>query len=666
MRDGEVMAWFNNLKIQVKLLAGFAAVIVLLGVAIFVTLNALSAAQNDATQLYQEQLLAIAKIADANDAIDTSSIDAKSALLATDATTRDKNIESSQSLLAAGIKAMAEYKAMLTVPALIDGATAIQNDLTALQQSREDVFTTLKSKDAAAAIDVNSNGVNGHEAAAAISAKITTAVTAAQDEKVARASEIFDQLNANVSSSRTQSLVLAGIGAVMAMGIGFYISRRLKKDVEVVKSRMESIETKCLVFLETGIKAVEQGDLTVDAQPVTPKVDKYGKDELGQMAAGINRMLDKLISTIGSYNSMRNGLSGIVSGVRSNATTILQASEQLRESSDQMASATGQIATAINEVTRSAVSLSGLSQDSAREIEQVAAGSQQLAAAADSNSGSAGESRAEAVRMNDQIVVVANASNEVAKAAEESRAAALAGQQAVGQAVASMASIASAVDRASRTVDELGSYGAQIGDIVKVIDEIASQTNLLALNAAIEAARAGEQGRGFAVVADNVRQLAERSSESTKEIAALIAKVQQGTEQAVEAMGAGVKDVEQGREITTRAGEALESIIASVQQSAVQMQTIARDVQGLSGGAPAHRRLGGSDRGVGGRVGDRCGGDGTRHDARHRGHHPGLGDQRRDVGFRGRGFCLDRGAERAIGRTGGDGQPDEGARRGAQ
>ena len=132
-------------------------------------------------------------------------------------------------------------------------------------------------------------------------------------------------------------------------------------------------------------------------------------------------------------------------------------------------------------------------------------------------------------------------------------------------------------------------YGQQIGDIVKVIDEIAGQTNLLALNAAIEAARAGEQGRGFAVVADNVRGLAERSSQSTKEIAALIAKVQQGTEDAVEAMGAGVKDVEKGREITTRAGEALESIIASVQQSAVQMQTIAKDVQGLSCGRRAHR-----------------------------------------------------------------------------
>lgn len=148
-----------------------------------------------------------------------------------------------------------------------------------------------------------------------------------------------------------------------------------------------------------------------------------------------------------------------------------------------------------------------------------------------------------------------------------------------------MESIARAVGRASSTVDQLGAYGEQIGDIVKAIDEIAAQTNLLALNAAIEAARAGEQGRGFAVVAENVRELAERSSESTKEIADLIAKVRAGTEEAVAAMGMGVQDVEHGREITAQAGAALASIISSVQESAIQMQTIAADVQDLAGGA---------------------------------------------------------------------------------
>jgi methyl-accepting chemotaxis protein len=387
------------------------------------------------------------------------------------------------------------------------------------------------------------------------------------------------------SSARLLLIGVTSVAVLIGLGIAFYIARSLAGAAKAVVSRLVSIQDHCLANLQSGMVGLANGDLTIMVAPVTPKIEKYTKDEVGQAAAATNDILDKMVGTIKSYNEARASLNQIVGGVRGNAASILSASEQLRESSDQMASATGQIATAINEVTRSAVSLSGLSQESAREIEQVAAGSQQLAAAAESNSGSAAESKSEAVRMNEQILVVSTAAGDVAKSADESRTAALAGQQAVKQAVASMESIAKAVGRAQRTVDQLGSYGQQIGDIVKAIDDIASQTNLLALNAAIEAARAGEQGRGFAVVADNVRQLAERSSQSTKEIAALIAKVQSGTEEAVEAMGLGVRDVEAGREITTRAGQALESIITTVQQSAVQMQTIASDVQSLAGGA---------------------------------------------------------------------------------
>lgn len=314
-------------------------------------------------------------------------------------------------------------------------------------------------------------------------------------------------------------------------------------------------------------------------------LEPSGTVELQELAGAFNGLMADNRKQANENAALMADMSKLVASIAEDAKSVASVSDMLSDSSNQMALATGQIADAINEVTRSATTLASLSHNSARDVEQLASASLEMSSSASSSATAADEARLEASNIGTQIQDVARSSKQLASVAEESRDAALRGQQAVIQAVNAMESIATAVGRASGTVDQLGQYGQQIGDIVKAIDEIAAQTNLLALNAAIEAARAGEQGRGFAVVAENVRSLAERSSESTKEIAGLIARVQASTTEAVEVMAAGVKDVEAGRTITAEAGSALESIIESVQQSSLQMQQIAGEVGHLAEGA---------------------------------------------------------------------------------
>lgn len=228
-------------------------------------------------------------------------------------------------------------------------------------------------------------------------------------------------------------------------------------------------------------------------------------DEIGRLAESLNKMVFQMRETVGN---------------------ILSAAGNLSASASQVSAATEEIASSSTEQANSAQTMNELFKELSDAISAVAQNTEQAA------------------ELSNRAIKVAQDGEKVVLSSVE-------GSNLVSERVA-----------------QLEEDSNKIGEIIEVIDDIADQTNLLALNAAIEAARAGEQGRGFAVVADEVRKLAERSGEATKQITDIIKEMQDNTHRSVAA-------VEDGLTYTQKSGEAFKEIIDVVNDTGNKVTEIA-------------------------------------------------------------------------------------------
>ena len=342
---------------------------------------------------------------------------------------------------------------------------------------------------------------------------------------------------------------------------------------------------------------VDEGNLA-DRLPVS------SKDEIGDLAGSLNRLVDLLHVMVTKVDTSSQELSRI-SGTLSDASKqVYRGAEQTNTRVGETSSAIMEINASIKEVSQGIDSLSlSASENSssvlemAASVEEVAINVENLAQSVDDVSSSIIEMAAavkhisdsvnglidsstvtasSVIQMDSSIRQVEQSAMDTASISEEVRRDAESGKASVEATISGMQEIKRSSSITHEVIVTLSEKAHDIGAILSVINEVAEQTNLLALNAAIIAAQAGEQGKGFAVVADEIKELADRTSSSTREIEELIKGVQEETRRAVDAINVAEKSIADGELLSQKSGVALGKIVSGVEKASEQVGEIAR------------------------------------------------------------------------------------------
>jgi methyl-accepting chemotaxis protein len=391
-------------------------------------------------------------------------------------------------------------------------------------------------------------------------------------------------MEAGLVNLRRTNLIAPVFVILLAITGSLVINRSVTRPLNLVVSRLASI-------------ASGEGDLT-------QRLPVYSGDEVGQLAICFNQFMDRQRDMVSHIRAVSEDLGGATHQILASATEVTSGALQQTKELEQSEESLRGIVTDINGIAESTKSLA----DSSRQctsatlelgatIEEIAEQMENLFSSVEMVSTSTQEMSASSNQIEDNVqhlVVMSQQTGQAvsklderiagierdamqagtlsAQAAEDAGI----GMAAVENSLDGINTISTVISKAGIVIRNLSEQSESIGQILTVIDDVADQTSLLALNATIIAAQAGEHGKGFAVVADEIRDLADRTAISTKEIAEIIRGLQNSAGEAVEVVENGQKRAGEEVARSQAAGQALSKIRQSTVDARTHVEGIVR------------------------------------------------------------------------------------------
>lgn len=410
---------------------------------------------------------------------------------------------------------------------------------------------------------------------------------AARQTESAAVTQAFLEKKADLSGAarlRTFNLSLSGVIIASLIIGGWIITFSVTRPLNLAVSRLSEI-------------ARGEGDLTREL-PIR------SGDEVGQLSSSFNRFVQRQRDMVGKIGRVagelldatvliQNASKEVGSGAQEQRMALREAERDIRgigEDIQGIADSTTALVDVSRQCTSAIMEMGATIEEIAEQmdylfanVEQVSSSSQEMSASSGQIDGNVQqlvvliEQTAQAITTLDQRLAAIERSAE--KAGELSNQAAQdaqTGMVAVSASVEGVATLNQVIDRAGTSIRDLGRKSEAIGQILTVIDNVADQTSLLALNATIIAAQAGSHGRGFAVVANEIRELAERTAVSTREIAGIISNLQAATGEAIRVMETGQQRAQEEVARARSAGEALAQIRESTETARSHVAGIVR------------------------------------------------------------------------------------------